>query len=123
MSEQKPPEAGWKYRLVVAFVSAVAVAATLVLLPLILALGGGAGEALSGYKLVFSAYGAAIVAAFGVAGFLLSGERTAKLFSFLWGTHPVWSRMGSWFDERPTLTIFLMLVFLLLATWLLLRVA
>jgi hypothetical protein len=120
MSEQESPEIGWKYRLAVAFVAAAAAAATLLLLPLLLALGTGLGGEMilhSGYTLVFSWYGAAIVAAFAVAGFLLSGERTANLFGFLWFTHPVWSRIYAWLEARPTLLVFLWLALVVLVVW------
>ncbi|MBM3356155.1 MAG: hypothetical protein FJY54_00295 [Betaproteobacteria bacterium] len=110
-----------KYRLAVAFVSAAAAAATLLLLPLLVAyalMEGTDYVILDGYALVFSWYGIAAVAAFAVAGFILSGERTANLFGFVWFTHPVWSRFDAWLKQRPTLAIFVMLALMVLAVWL-----
>lgn len=94
-------------RLAVAFVSGVAAILTLALYPVaLLVLGRGAGGGvefdLGGqfYSIVFSKVGVVIVIAASVAGFYVGSERMANIFSFFWGTHSCWARLGAYLNDK-----------------------
>lgn len=93
-------------RIAVAFVSAIAAVLTLVLYPLALVLlGGGQGGgtefefATVYYAAVFSKAGLFIIGGASILGFLAGAERMANVFSFFWGTHAFWSRLGERLDD------------------------
>jgi len=95
-------ERGLHYRLAVAVCAAVAVGLTMLLVPLIVGILGTGAEFAALYAVVFSKWGLATVTAFAVAGFILGGERMANVFAVIWGTHPVWARLGGWLEEHDT---------------------
>lgn len=49
---------------------------------------------------VFSGTGLAIVGSAALLGFAIGGDRTAAVFSMLWGTHPAWSRFNAWLQPK-----------------------
>jgi hypothetical protein len=61
-----------------------------------------ADRAFNLFPYVFSKWGAGILLATAVFGFIAGSERTANLFALVWGTHPVWSRVGSWLEGHDT---------------------
>ena len=85
-------------RFVTAFVSALAAVVTLVcyfVINLVLA-----SKSISGIPLVgiaFSKFGLPLVGLASAVGFVLGAERVASVFSFFWGTHPVWEH--EWFQR------------------------
>jgi hypothetical protein len=88
-------------RLAIALVSAVLAAMTVVLLPFLLAISGaGIGgflalEAGAGwYGVMVSEIGVVIIVSAAVTGFVVGGDRMANIFSFFWGTHSLWQRLG-----------------------------
>lgn len=94
-------------RLAVALVSGVAAALTLTLYPLALVVfsrgAGGGGEFELGayfYSFMFSKVGLVVVIAASVAGFCVGAERMANIFSFFWGTHSFWTRLGEYLDDK-----------------------
>jgi hypothetical protein len=97
-----PQETGLQYRMAVAFCTAVVIGLTMLLVPLIVGIVGGGAESLALYAIVFSKWGLATVIVFAITGFILGGERMANVFAAVWGTHPVWSELGSWLEEHET---------------------
>ena len=94
-------------RIAVAFVSAVAAVLTLALFPIaILILGGGFGGGVeievgaAFYALAFSKVGVTIVGVAALTGFCVGGERMANSFSFFWGTHSIWSKLGAYIEDK-----------------------
>lgn len=75
----------------------LAAALTLLVLPWVFVAMGRAGEPLALYAWVFSKVGLAIISVATAAGFVLGSERMANVFSFFWGTHPVWEE--DWFQR------------------------
>ncbi len=95
-------------RLVVALVSALMAALTLLAWSLLLlALLGtpsddlGIAHFLGAH--VFSRGGVAIIALAALAAFCAGGDRMAVVFSALWGTHPAWLRFGAYLREKAEL--------------------
>ena len=84
-------------RIATAFVSTVAAAATLLVLPWVFAANGGVGETLVLYSWLFSKTGLVIIATAAATGFFLDSERMANGFSFFWGTRSVWEE--EWFQK------------------------
>lgn len=82
-------------RLATAFVSTVAAAVTLVVVPWVFAANGRGHEPFTLYYWVFSKAGLLIIASAAAAGFFLGSERMANVFSLIWGTHPVWEEERS----------------------------
>ena len=100
MTDDKPPEVGWlHYRLAVAACSAFVTGVMLLVIPLVLAIGGAAGEPLVLYAFVFSKWGGAVFLAAAVLGFALGSERMANFFAIVWGTHPLWSEVGGRLED------------------------
>lgn len=96
-------------RLVVALVSGVAAALTLALYPMVLVVlllshgSGSGGEFELGayfYSFMFSKVGLILVIAASVTGFCVGPERMANIFSFFWGTHSFWTRLGAYLDDK-----------------------
>ncbi len=61
----------------------------------VLAAKSGSGISLVGSA--FSKFGLILVGLASVVGFVLGSERMAGVFSFFWGTHPVWEQ--EWFHK------------------------
>lgn len=92
-------------RLAVALVSGVAAALTLALYPLaLLSHGAGSGGEFElgayFYSFMFSKVGLILVIAASVTGFCVGPERMANIFSFFWGTHSFWTRLGAYLDDK-----------------------
>ena len=91
-------------RIVVAFVAAVASALTLLLFPIaLLILGQGSGGMEIGvviYSFVFSGFSLFVIIGAAIVGFFVGAERMAKIFSFFWGTHSFWDKVGKFLDDR-----------------------
>lgn len=83
-------------RLISAFVSALAAAVTLLVLPWVAILGRGGSEVLALYDLVLSTKGLVIIAMASIGGMLLGSKRIASVFGIFWGTHPFWDE--EWFQ-------------------------
>ena len=101
-SERTP---GWlASRLAAALICAVAAALTLLVWSSILLLFASEARSLAGVRLivavVYSETGLAIIGAAALAGACIGGDRMAEFFSVLWGTHPVWSKVGTWLTEK-----------------------
>ena len=101
-SERTP---GWlASRLAAALICAVAAAVTLFVWSGLLLLFAGEARSLASAKLiatvVYSETGLAIIGAAALAGACLGGDRMVEFFSVLWGTHPIWSRVGTWVSEK-----------------------
>ena len=95
-------------RLVVALVSALVAALTLLAWSLLLfvLLGTpnddlGIAQFLRAH--VFSRSGVAIIALAALVAFCAGGDRMAVVFSALWGTHPAWLRFGAYLREKAEL--------------------
>ena len=84
-------------RMATAFVSTVAAAATLLVLPWVFAANGRGAEPLILYSWAFSKTGLVIIATAAAAGFFLGSEQMANVFSLFWGTHPVLEE--EWFQK------------------------
>ena len=84
-------------RLATAFVSAIATAITLVVVPLVFVMVGGSYEPLVVYALVFSKIGIVIISVVSVFGFSVGSERMANILSLFWGTHS--AREEEWFQR------------------------
>lgn len=95
MSPHNDSTRSFSERLVDAFVSTFAAAATLLVLPWVFAAKGG--ESFTLYVWIFSKMGLVIIASAAVAGFLLGSEKMANAFSFFWGTHSIWQE--EWFQK------------------------
>ena len=106
------PSISLSERLATAFVSVVAAALTLVILPWIFAVKGSSGEPFTIYGWIFSKYGLAIIASAAVAGFIFGSEKMANIFSFFWGTHPVWEE--DWFRKGLVALVVVIIVSLLI---------
>ena len=103
MTAEEPPEVGWlHYRLAVAVCSAFVVGVMMLIVPLVIGILGRGAEPLVLYALIFSKWGLATLVASAILGFIVGGERMANLFAVIWGTHPIWSEMGSWLEEHET---------------------
>lgn len=74
----------------------------MLIVPLATGIVGRGAEPLVLYGLIFSKWGLAILIASAILGFIVGGERMASLFAVVWGTHPIWSEMGSWLEEHET---------------------
>ena len=99
-------------RVATAFVSIVAAALTLLVLPWIFATKGSSGEPFTLYGWIFSKYGLAIIASAAAAGFIFGSEKMANAFSFFWGTHPVWEE--GWFQKGLVALVVIVIVSVLL---------
>lgn len=97
MSPHNDATISFSERLATAFVSTVAAAATLLVLPWVFAANGRGHEPFALYAWVFSKTGLVIIASAAAAGFVLGSERMANVLSFFWGTHPVWEE--EWFQK------------------------
>lgn len=102
IDKTRPLESGSQFRLAVAVCAAVAIGLTMLLVPLIVGIIGGGADSLALYAIVFSKWGLATVIVFAITGFILGGERMAKVFAAVWGTHAVWSELGGWLEEHET---------------------
>jgi hypothetical protein len=104
LAEDRPARVGWlHYRLAVAFCATIAMATMLLIVPgIILLVGPSTPSYWNLYPYAFSKWGAAILVATALFGFAAGGERTANLFAFLWGTHPLWSRLEEWLYQHET---------------------
>lgn len=94
-------------RLVVAMVSGVASALTLALYPLALIIlghgtGGGVEFELGAhfYSFVFWKVGLFVIISASVVGFCVGAERMTNVFSFFWGTHEFWKKLGAYLDDK-----------------------
>lgn len=63
---------------------------TLIILPMVFSM-AGFGEPLYLYLWLFSWVGALVLLGFAIAGYLMSDENIESIFSFLWGTHNIYS--------------------------------
>jgi hypothetical protein len=86
-------------RLLTACLAILVAALTLLLFPIGLLIlgngfGGGSEFDLAGiiYSAVMTGAGAIIVVGVGVLGFWLGSDRMISAFSFIWGTHGLWSQ-------------------------------
>jgi hypothetical protein len=77
-------------RVVSAFIAALAAALTLCAYPLVMSFVANASEPYLLYGFVFSKIGAGILVLATIVGFAVGSERLADIFSFFWGTHPMW---------------------------------
>jgi len=97
MSSRVRQSISFSERLATAFVSAVATALTLIVVPLIFTMVGGSYEPLALYALIFSKTGIVIISVASAIGFSVGSERMANILSLFWGTHPAWKE--EWFQR------------------------
>jgi hypothetical protein len=92
-------------RLAIAFASAVLAAITLLAWSIILLAVFGTSNDSFGVSAfiigtVFSKVSIAIVGGAALLGFVIGADRMVTIFSWLWGTHSVWSRFSIWAGEK-----------------------
>ena len=92
-------------RLAIAFACAVLATLTLVAWSVILiAVFGRSNDSLGVTSFiigtVFSKASLAVVAGAALLGFAIGADRMVTIFSWLWGTHSVWSRFNIWLSEK-----------------------
>ena len=97
MSSQSKQSISFSERLATAFVSAIATAVTLFVVPLIFTMVGGSYEPLALYAFIFSNTGIVIISVASAIGFSFGSERMANILSIFWGTHPAWKE--EWFQR------------------------
>jgi hypothetical protein len=115
LTAEEPREVGWlHYRLAVAVCSAFVAGVMMLIVPLLIGIVGRGPEPLVLYALIFSKWGFATLLVSAILGLIVGGARMANLFAVIWGTHPIWSEMGSWLEEHETTAVALGFTFVAL---------